>query len=157
MALQVSYTKMYPSEGAVSLCAIRCVRKSPVCVDTDTRRHHVEFVLVPFCRIFFNLYFFRTGERNPGPLYHKEMQISLFLSLSVFCCRSAVTGRADCWRRAVWALFSTHTHNMPSHNIPTHIVCTYVNFVWYFTPVTSEHKYICHTHEFNRTQTLRIH
>lgn len=69
--------------------------------------HSVEFLLFFF---FFYLYFFRTGVRNPGPLYHKEMQISLSLTLSVFCRRSAVTGRADCWRRAVWALFSTRTH-----------------------------------------------
>ncbi len=98
------------------LCVVWCVCKSPVCVDTDTRRHQVEFVLVPFCRIslffFICILFVRARGILALSITKRCKSLSLSLSLSVFCRRSAVTGRADCWRRAVWALFSTrlHTH-----------------------------------------------
>lgn len=99
--------------------------------------HSVEFL--PF--FFFYLYFFRTGVRNPGPLYHKEMQISLSLSLSqssavVQPLREGQTAGAE-----LFGLSSVHTHThthlythtTASHNIPTHNVCTCMNFVWHFT------------------------
>lgn len=121
MRLQVAYEKIHLNKDVKVcvwlslLCVIWCVCNSPVCVETDTRRHQVEFVLVPFCRIsplfFFLFVFFSYGREESWPsLSQRDANLSLSLTLSVFCRRSAVTGRADCWRRAVWALFSTHTH-----------------------------------------------
>ncbi len=68
--------------------------------------HSVEFLS------FFLFVFCSYGREESWPsLSQRDANLSLSLGLSVFCRRSAVTGRADCWRRAVWALFSTrYTH-----------------------------------------------
>lgn len=148
MRLQVAYEEIHLNRDVkvyvqLSLCVIWCVHKSPACVDTDTHRHQVEFVLVPFCRISLSLFFLFVfcsyGRKESWPsLSQRDANLSLSLSQSsavVQPLRKGQTAGAELF----WALLSTRTHThlyshtMLSHNIPTHNVCTCMNFIWYFT------------------------
>lgn len=102
--------------------------------------HSVEFLL------FFYLYFFRTGVRNPGPLYHKEMQISLSLSLSqssavVQPLREGQTAGAE-----LFGLSLVHTHTctrtLRRHTTYQHTTYAHAWTLCGISPVINECKYI---------------
>ncbi len=128
-----------------------------MCLDTDTRRHQVEFVLVPFCRIsLFYLYFVRTARGILALSITKRCK-SLSLSLSqssavVQPLREGQTAGAELFGlSSAHAHTHTHTccHTRCCHTTYQHTMCMHMHeLCLVFHPVINEYKYINmpHTH-----------